>query len=222
MRVLSRELDFEILEWRNSMSERGPSAFTGGEPPPDGKCDFCKVYRNCTTDIVNRCTFFAEELNLDTETLFDKFQAFLTRAMTCNSIFGHCDITQRGRAESLVQTSTLRSSKRQLILLEDLPNLLHQPTQVRFQAALRSLCIPASNLSEPPGPPIVIVVSDSGLRAEQPDDDTWGGGSNGRRWDKKEVLDIRNVLGPELLTSPYVTRIGYVHRHYDSHSAEQL
>lgn len=40
----------------------------------------------------------------------------------------------------------------------------------------------------------------------------WDGGSNGRKWDKKEVLDIRNVLGPELLTSPYVTRIGYVHR----------
>ncbi|KAG8216677.1 Rad17-domain-containing protein [Butyriboletus roseoflavus] len=190
LRVLSRELDFDILEWRNSMSERGPSAFTNGEPPLD------------------------EELNLDTETLFDKFQAFLTRATTCNSVFGHCNITQRRRAESLVptysqsQTSTLRPSKRQLILLEDLPNLLHQPTQVRFQAALRSLCIPTPNMSEPPGPPIVIIVSDSGLRAEQPDDDTWDGGSNERRWDKKEVLDIRNVLGPELLTSPYVTRIG--------------
>ena len=127
--------------------------------------------------------------------------------MACNSIFGHRTTTQK---HSQTQSSTLRSGKRQLILLEDLPNLLHQPTQVRFQAALRSLCIPASHLIEPPGPPIVIIVSDSGLRAEQPDDDTWDGGSNVRRWDKKEVLDIRNVLGPELLTSPYVTRIGYV------------
>lgn len=39
LRVLSRELDFEILEWRNSMSERGPSAFANEEPRPDGKRD---------------------------------------------------------------------------------------------------------------------------------------------------------------------------------------
>ncbi|KAG6379990.1 Rad17 cell cycle checkpoint protein-domain-containing protein [Boletus reticuloceps] len=182
LRVLSRELDFEILEWRNSMSERGPSVFTNDEPGPN------------------------EGLDFDAETLFDKFQAFLTRAMACNSIFGHHNAT---RIRSQTQSSTQRSSKRQLILLEDLPNLLHQPTQMRFQAALRSLCIPTSNLSEPPGPPIVIILSDSGLRAEQPDDDNWGAGSSARRWDKKEVLDIRNVLGPELLTSPYVTRIGF-------------
>ena len=118
---------------------------------------------------------------------------------------------------SQTQSSTQRSSKPQLILLEDLPNLLHQPTQARFQAALRSLCIPNSNSSEPPGPPIVIIVSDSGLRAEQPDDETWDGGSGGRRWDRKEVLDIRSILGPDLLTSPYVTRIGYVHHPFDAH-----
>ncbi|KAH0835838.1 Rad17 cell cycle checkpoint protein-domain-containing protein [Lanmaoa asiatica] len=188
LRILSRELDFEILEWRNSMSERGPSAFANGE---------------------------SQKLDFDTETLFDKFQAFLTRAMTCNNIFGRCNIFQRSHSGSFVpsysqtQSPTQSSSKRQIILLEDLPNLLHQHTQVRFQAALRSVCVPTSNLSEPPGPPIVIIVSDSGLRAEQPDDDIWDGGSNGRRWDKKEVLDIRNVLGPELLTSPYVTRIGF-------------
>ena len=153
------------------------------------------------------------------ESLFDKFQAFLTRAMTCNSIFGHRSTTQ---GHSQTQSSSQRSTKCQLVLLEDLPNLLHQPTQVRFQAALRSLCIPTSNLSEPPGPPIVIIVSDSGLRGEQSNDDTWDGGSNGRRWDKKEVLDIRNVLGPELLTSAYVTCIGYVHRCCDSHSVAQF
>lgn len=201
------------------MSERGPSAFTNEELCPDGECDLRKAVLLRSFRIVNLHTIFAEGLDFGTESLFDKFQAFLTRAMTCNSIFSHRNTTQR-HSES--QSSTQRSSKRQLILLEDLPNLLHQPTQVRFQAALRSLCIPTSNLSEPPGPPIVIIVSDSGLRAEQPNDDTWDGGSNGRRWDKKEVLDIRNVLGPELLTSPYVTCIGCVHRYFDSHSAGQF
>ncbi|KAG9313631.1 Rad17 cell cycle checkpoint protein-domain-containing protein [Chiua virens] len=151
LRVLSRELDFEILEWRNSMSERGPSAFTNEDAYPDGSL-----------------------------------------------------VPSSSQSQSSVQ----RSGKRQVVLLEDLPNLLHQPTQARFQAALRSLCIPSSKLSEP-GPPIIIIVSDSGLRAEQPDDDVWEGGSNGRRWGKKEVLDIRNVLGSELLTSPYVTCIGF-------------
>ncbi|KIJ61820.1 hypothetical protein HYDPIDRAFT_158739 [Hydnomerulius pinastri MD-312] len=174
LRVLARELDFEILEWRNSISERGPS------------------YSNEEFDDY-------DEPRRDIEALFDKFQAFLTRAMTCNSIFGNT-------AAPSQSAHTSSPSKRQLILLEDLPNLLHLPTQARFQAALQSLCIPSFST---PGPPIVIIVSDSGLRAEQPDDDTWDGGSAGRRWAKKEVLDIRNVLGPELLKSPYVTSIGF-------------
>lgn len=175
--------------------------------------------------VKSHTSFLTEELDFDTETLFDKFQAFMMRAMTCNSIFGRRDIAQRPCSGSLAtpcsQSCTQRSSKRQLVLLEDLPNLLHQPTEARFQATLRSLCTPTSNLSGAPGPPIVVIVSDSGLRAEQPDDGTWNGGSNGRRWDKKEVLDIRNVLGPELLTSPYVTRIGYAHRCFDIRSVPQ-
>ncbi|KAF9225947.1 hypothetical protein BS17DRAFT_572394 [Gyrodon lividus] len=193
LRVLARELGFEILEWRNSMSERGPSSFPDEEFGRD------------------------DESWLETEALFDKFQAFLTRAMTCKSIFGTNSTALQtplcgppASSQSQPHSSTQSPTKRQLILLEDLPNLLHQPTQTRFQAALQSMCIPAANSSATPGPPIVIVVSDSGIRAEQPDDDTWdGAGGVGRRWAKKEVLDIRNVLGPELLTSPYVTRIGF-------------
>ncbi|KAF8842403.1 hypothetical protein BDN67DRAFT_899264 [Paxillus ammoniavirescens] len=189
LRVLARELNFEILEWRNSMSERGPSSFTDGEFGMN------------------------DEPRVETEALFDKFQAFLTRAMTCNSIFGtNCNAFRLPHfgspspSQSYPNTNAQSPIKRQLILLEDLPNLLHQPTQVRFQAALHSMCIPAANSSATPGPPIVIIVSDSGIRAEKADDETWDGG--GRRW-AKEVLDIRSVLGPELLTSPYVMRIGF-------------
>ncbi|KAH7887075.1 Rad17 cell cycle checkpoint protein-domain-containing protein [Phlebopus sp. FC_14] len=189
LRVLSREMGFEILEWRNSMSERSP--------------------------------YYSA--------LFDKFQAFLTRAMTCNSVFStqkpsfqvpsgsgtqssEHRLTQSSKPSSAhglsqPQSTTSPVHKRQLVLLEDLPNLLHLPTQARFQAALQSLCIPAD--SSTPGPPIVVVISDAGVRAEQPDDETWDGGSSGgRRW-TKDVLDVRNVLGPELLASPYVTRIGF-------------
>ncbi|KIK82071.1 hypothetical protein PAXRUDRAFT_832422 [Paxillus rubicundulus Ve08.2h10] len=192
LRVLARELGFEILEWRNGMSQRGPSSFT------------------------DEGFGMNDELRDKTEALFDKFQAFLTRAMTCNSIFGsNCNafrlppFVSPSPLQSYPHTSAQSSIKRQLILLEDLPNLLHQPTQARFQAALHSMCIPATNSPATSGPPIVIVLSDSGIRAEQADDETWDDGGGGGRRRAKEVLDIRNVLGPELLRSPYVTRIGF-------------
>ncbi|KAH7905330.1 Rad17 cell cycle checkpoint protein-domain-containing protein [Hygrophoropsis aurantiaca] len=166
LRVLARELGFDILEWRNSMSDRGSSRGT------------------------------REEF----EALFDKFQAFLTRASTCQNVFSsntsgpsssQARTTQSSQSSAQTQTPS-DSSKRHLILLEDLPNLLHLPTQARFHAALQSLCTPTA--SSVPTPPIVVIISDSGLRGEQNDDDNW---EKGRQWGKKEVLDVRNVLGPE-------------------------
>ena len=164
--------------------------------------------------------FVADDSRPDTESLVEKFQAFLARAMSCSSIFSGDIYAPTSQAPAQSQGHRMPDStefhagpqvhaqKRQVVLFEDLPNLLHAPTQARFQAALQSLCV--ANQSSIPGPPVVIIVSDSGLRAEQPDDDTWDGGSGGRRWGRPEDLDIRTVLGPALLASPYVTRIGYV------------
>lgn len=136
--------------------------------------------------------------------------------MSCSNIFNstssHLHLQEPTSRLSQAQPdcsrapSGTRSQKRQLVLLEDLPNLLHLPTQTRFQSALQSLC--ASRDLPNLGPPVVIIVSDSGLRAEELDDGAWDGGG-GRRWGRLEVLDIRNVLGSELLTSPYVTHIRY-------------
>ena len=156
----------------------------------------------------------ADDSRPDTEALFDKFQAFLARAMSCSNIFGGDASATTSQLPSQSQghrtqdrtALQIHPPKRQVVLLEDLPNLLHAPTQSRFQAALQSFC--AANQSSNPGPPVVIIVSDSGLRAEQPDDDTWDGGSSGRRWGRLEDVDIRTVLGPALLASPYVTHIG--------------
>ncbi|KAG6336985.1 hypothetical protein ID866_2086 [Astraeus odoratus] len=188
VRVLSRELGFEILEWHNSMNERSGN-----------------FYNENSENLVS------DDSRHDTEALFDKFQAFLTRAMSCSNIFSPDPSSsqlpsQSGPARGHTPIQPYQR-KRQLVLLEDLPNLFHVPTQARFKDALHSLCI-ANNPSNP-GPPVVIIISDSGLRAEHPDDESWDGGSSGRRWGRPEILDIRTALGLELLTSPYVTRIGF-------------
>ncbi|KAG2142475.1 Rad17 cell cycle checkpoint protein-domain-containing protein [Suillus clintonianus] len=195
VRVLAREMGFEIVEWRNSMSERGPSAFI--EDSKD----------------------FGDDSWMDTEALFDKFQAFLKRASACHSIFtsnsaaastqsqsrsGEFKFVTQPSTQSLPSTSSSQASNRHLILLEDLPNILHLPTQVRFHEALQSLCGSSES-----GTPVVIVISDSGLRGENAyNDDAWDG-AGGSRWSKKETIDIRNLLGPDLSISPYVTRIAF-------------
>ncbi|KAG2064310.1 hypothetical protein BDR04DRAFT_1084552 [Suillus decipiens] len=193
LRVLAREMGFEIVEWRNSMSERGSSTFMDD-----------------TKDIGN-------DPWMDTEALFDKFQAFLTRASLCCNIFtassaiASTPLQSRSKLNSLSQPSmpslpSTSSSQpyRHLILLEDLPNILHLPTQARFHDALQALCG-----SSETGPPVVIIISDSGLRGENAyNDDTWDG-VGGARWSKKETVDIRSLLGADLSTSPYVTRIAF-------------
>ncbi|KAG1776322.1 Rad17 cell cycle checkpoint protein-domain-containing protein [Suillus placidus] len=173
LRVLAREMGFEIVEWRNSMSERGPITF------------------------IDDSSDLGDDSWIDTEALFDKFQAFLTRASSCYNIFVPS-------TQSLPSTSSSHPSNRHLILLEDLPNILHLPTQARFHDALQSLCGSSES-----APPVVIIISDSGLRGENAyNDDSWDG-AGGARWSKKETIDIRNLLGADLSISPYVTRIAF-------------
>lgn len=101
------------------------------------------------------------------------------------------------------------SSPRHVILLEDLPNILHAGTQERFQAVLEQLApapkSTASSKEQPSPAPIVVIVSDSGHRGEASDEQP--GGWNRRR---DAVVDIRSVLGKTLIDSPCVTKIGYV------------
>ncbi|KAG1736111.1 Rad17 cell cycle checkpoint protein-domain-containing protein [Suillus paluster] len=192
LRVIAREMGFDIVEWRNSMSERGPSNFTEDSKDP------------------------GDDSWMDTEALFDKFQAFLKRASACHNIFSASSAASSAQPESHTQSQsvpqsftqslpfTSKPTNRHLILLEDLPNILHLPTQGRFHAALQSLCGSSDS-----GPPVVIIISDSGLRGENAyNDDAWDG-AGGTRWSKKETIDIRSVLGADLSTSPYVTRIGF-------------
>ncbi|KAJ7650689.1 Rad17 cell cycle checkpoint protein-domain-containing protein [Roridomyces roridus] len=149
IRILARELNLEILEWRNSAGEsRG---------------------------------------NIDDDTLFSKFETFLERASTCQNLF---------------EAASSSAKKRQLILVEDFPNILHSDTQVRFHAALNAL---VSSPTDPPVP-VVVIVSDAGLRGEA-SDERLANGSWGK--DRDQALDIRSVLPKDLLHGPYVTQIAF-------------
>lgn len=143
------------------------------------------------------------EYDPDYENLFTKFEAFLTRAASCHNIFSseasNRIFPSQSQSKSLPNAQL---SKRQIVLLEDLPNILHPGTQSQFHAALQSLV--ESPPSWPPVP-VVIIISDSGIRGEASDEQMAYGG-----WgkEKNEVVDIRTVLSRDLLHGPYVTQIG--------------
>lgn len=129
----------------------------------------------------------------DYEGLFTKFEAFLTRASTCHSLF----------SESASNPQS--SPTRRLILFEDLPNILHSQTQAQFHQAMGSF---VTSLPSSPPTPLVIIVSDAGMRGEASDERRAEGTGWGKY--KAEVVDIRTVLSKDLLTGPYVTEIAYV------------
>lgn len=197
LRVLSRELGFELVEWQNGMDQRFDS---------DGGWD--------------------EEY----EGLADKFRNFLARASSCRSVLAMSSSPAAASLQSQSKASTQSSnqssqsnlratqsypqlsassssgptkpvvqSKQQVILLEDLPNILHLGTQAAFHATLEAFA------ALPDGAPLVLIISDAGLRGEDAEADT---GAGWRR--SKEAVDVRSVLPPSLLNSPYVTQIGCV------------
>ena len=175
IRVLAREMGFEILEWGSSVSGASPSKHTS----------FSSIRRSY--DISGEDGPYD-----DYEGLFTKFEAFLTRASTCNNLFSGFD------------TNPQSSPARRLILFEDLPNILHSQTQANFHRAMNSF---VNDLPSNPPTPLVIIVSDAGMRGEASDERR----AEGRGWgkDKVEVVDIRTVLSKDLLTGPYVTEIAY-------------
>ncbi|KAF8154728.1 Rad17 cell cycle checkpoint protein-domain-containing protein [Crassisporium funariophilum] len=176
IRVLAREMGFEILEWRNAMGETSSKAFDSYSSQPSSS------------------TGLQPDFDADYEGLFSKFEAFMTRASTCHNIF-----------ETASEAKTLQSDRRrQIILLEELPNVLHPKTQTQFHEALHALVI--SRPSNPPVP-VVIIISDAGLRGEATDERMADGHGWGK--DKTQVVDVRTVLSKDLLGGPYVTEIGF-------------
>lgn len=180
LRILAQELDLEILEWKTSMNESTGSTSSR-------KLITFKPCLFLRTSFVYK----AYELNdpdLFSEGHFTRFEAFLSRSLTCNSLFSS-------------SSSSQQSSKRRIVLLEDLPNVLHDKTQEKFHDALRSFV----NMSiADSAVPLIIVISDAGLRGE--DRDTRIGEGNFGR-DKGQVIDVRTVIPRDLLSTAYVTEI---------------
>ena len=194
IRVLAREMEFEILEWRNTVGEA--SSTTYGMPKhPTFLCLCQLIFIDKYSSLPSSSTGFHPDIDQNYEGIFTKFEAFLTRASTCQNIFTNLD-TQPSQSKT-----TKSSPRRHIILLEDLPNILHARTQAQFHEALNSL---VASAPANPAVPLVIIISDAGMRGEASDERI----SAGSEWNKMQVVDVRTVLSKDLLGGPYVTEIG--------------
>ncbi|TFK34628.1 Rad17 cell cycle checkpoint protein-domain-containing protein [Crucibulum laeve] len=206
VRVLAREMGFEILEWRNVIGEASNITFDdSGENHASGSSSSFNPL---------------EDYDSDYESLFTKFETFLNRASSCQNIFASSASSSKAPSPPQFHSSTSKpkspsiqssgspGAKKHVILLEDLPNILHARTQAQFHAALNSL---VSSLPSEPPVPVIIIVSDAGVRGEAGDDvGTGGSGLSRGGWGRdrdRDVVDVRTVLGKELLNSPYVTQV---------------
>lgn len=191
IRVLAREMGFEILEWRNATGETSSTNY--GTPTYLFLFAYTNLFIDEMSSLPSTSTEYLPEFDLNYGGIFTKFEAFLTRASTCQNIFPNID----------TQPKTTKSSpRRHVILLEDLPNILHARTQAQLHEALNSL---VASTPANPAVPLVIIISDAGMRGEANDERI----SAGSERNKTQVVDVRTVLSKDLLRGPYVTEIGY-------------
>ena len=140
---------------------------------------------------------------IDFEGLSDKFHTFLSRATNSASVLSApASAPVSSQCSSSSQRTSSSAHGRRVVLLEDLPNILHPPTQAAFQSSLYSAVV-----NQAYTPPVVIIISDAGVRGERDID-----GFSSQTWKGKgrDVVDVRTVLPPSLLHSPYVTQISCV------------
>lgn len=137
----------------------------------------------------------------DHESLLTKFETFFNRATYCKNL----TFSDPSSSRSQGLNANSDKPKRQLVLLEDLPNILHPKTQTHFHDCLKAFV--DSPVSEP-AVPVVIIISDTGLRGEARDERMASGFGFGK--DKDQVVDVRTVLSRDLLQGPCVTQVMYV------------
>ncbi|KAF5364897.1 hypothetical protein D9758_008126 [Tetrapyrgos nigripes] len=181
IRVLSREMEVEIVEWRNALDD-APYSFNG----------LAETDENYASSSLQRWPSRDE----NSETSFAKFQTFLMRAALFECVFL---ASESRRVEEYKKLFTLFQLHH-----EDLPNILHLSTQAHFHEAIQSVL--NSGINEPDPIPIVIILSDSGTRGEA-DDERLANGMWSK--DRDGVLDIRTLLPKEILQGLYVTQIRF-------------
>ncbi|KAI0292520.1 Rad17 cell cycle checkpoint protein-domain-containing protein [Russula brevipes] len=127
--------------------------------------DFDVVEYKDNTNTTRFSTFSDEP---STSNASDPFATFLTRAGAYTSVF--------------------TSARRKIVLVEDLPNILHPAVRSRFHDAVRAHVERAWDVA-----PLVLVVSDAGVCAEGYSNGNGGGGSSRAR---DLVIDARTVVPP--------------------------
>lgn len=126
--------------------------------------------------------------------LTQKFGTFLARAGACRTLVDG----SQSRSPLSAGPSKRATSKKQVVLVEDLPNILEQKTQEAFHAALMAF------LKGAPGPPLVIVISEASTRGEVRDERLTEGGKYSSM---RDTIDIRTVIPSTIINGPFVTQI---------------
>ncbi|KAH7100697.1 P-loop containing nucleoside triphosphate hydrolase protein [Auriculariales sp. MPI-PUGE-AT-0066] len=150
LRVLAREMDLDIVEWRNASEDTQ-----------------------------------AESYDADRESLSRKFSNFLARAASYSTVVGTSSLVTRQR----------------IVVLEDLPNVLHPIVLSHFQAALLSFVEQPHDQSCP----LVIIVSDAGVRGELRDEHGFGGSGA----HETSTVSIRTLLPMQLQQSQFVAQVAF-------------
>ncbi|KAK7062650.1 RFC checkpoint protein Rad17 [Paramarasmius palmivorus] len=163
IRVLSREMGFELVEWRNSMNEE-------------------------SLGVIDQA-FSTLSSQREYDNSFSKFEMFLHRATNCHTVF------TQGSSSSQSQ-NTHESRGRRVIFLEDLPNVGHLTIRTRFHAALQAVV----SSSHGDFVPIILVVSDPGIRGEAEDERL---SSGIWRRDNDGAIDAQSVLPKDVLNGPF-------------------
>ncbi|KIY50228.1 P-loop containing nucleoside triphosphate hydrolase protein, partial [Fistulina hepatica ATCC 64428] len=159
LRVLSREMNFDITEWRNA--------------PAD---DFIDQGHNWGDE------GSSHDGASSYESAYAKFETFMARALSCQNVFAS-------------------SSRRKIVLLEDLPNIIHAPTQAQFHATLQAFVTSTPSVYVP----VVVIVSDAGLRGEAVDERL----NRGAFGERDNVVDVRTIIPKSLLLGPYVQQVAF-------------
>ncbi|KAG9078403.1 Cell cycle checkpoint protein rad17, partial [Ceratobasidium sp. UAMH 11750] len=134
----------------------------------------------------------------DYESAVTKLVAFLDRAGSYSSLALSNGIDQP-RPSPASTSDNIAAKKPKILLLEDLPALSHPRVKSTFHSALVRFAETFS--AQQPAPPLVIIISDAGLRADE--------SGPSYSYQKADVLDVRSVLPPALLNSHYVTQIKF-------------
>lgn len=137
--------------------------------------------------------FAGDGEDYDYESLVSKFRSFLNRASSCRAL-------NLSSTSSSTQDNKLQ--QKQIILLEDLPNILHHDTAMAFHAALEDFVSQDNRI------PLICIISDSGLRGEDQESGVSTRQYGRGQWDK-QVVDVRSVIPSSVSSSIYFREIRF-------------